>query len=395
VIQLVDSPTRLYPVGRLDSDSEGLVLLTNDGWLTQRLMHPRFEHQKEYRLLVKSRPDERVLEQLRSGVELPDGRVMADEVELLEAAEGGAWLRIVVHQGRKRMLRRMLDALGHPVRRLVRVRIGPLELGDLPAGQARRLTQAEIARLLESVRGLSMPDATPQPRPTRWRPSVIAIDGPVAAGKSTLGRLLAERLGYAYFDTGDLYRAVTWLALQRGIEPRDGPALARLVHQGHIEVRRAGHGYLVQAAGQLGLDQLRDPAVDRYVSGVSSQPEVRSALLFIQRRLARDGQIVMAGRDIGSVVLPNADLKLFITAPAPERARRRTEQMRRAGQAAVYQHVLAEVERRDDLDSRRPVAPLRVPEGAVVVDTGGLSVDESVERVVELVRAHGQRHGDP
>ena len=151
VLDLVGSQERLYPVGRLDLDSEGLILLTNDGELAQRLTHPSFEHEKEYHVWVDGLPTQRSLQRLREGIELEDGFTWPAQVHVLREEEGGTWLRFVIHEGRKRQLRRMCEAVGHTVRRLIRVRMGPLSLGDLPAGESRALTQAELGALKEAV----------------------------------------------------------------------------------------------------------------------------------------------------------------------------------------------------------------------------------------------------
>ena len=151
VLDLVGSQERLYPVGRLDLDSEGLILLTNDGELAQRLTHPSFEHEKEYRVWVDGLPTQLSLQRLREGVELEGGFTWPAEVQVLREEQGGAWLRFVIHEGRKRQLRRMCEAVGHTARRLIRVRMGPLSLGDLPMGESRALTQAELRALKKAV----------------------------------------------------------------------------------------------------------------------------------------------------------------------------------------------------------------------------------------------------
>jgi 23S rRNA pseudouridine2605 synthase len=153
---LVPGATRLHPAGRLDLDSEGLVLLTDDGALTQRLTHPRYEHNKEYWVLVRGTPGQQVLERLRTGVRLEDGLTAPAEVAVqprgpAPTPTGMSWLRFVLHEGRKRQIRRMCSLAGHPVQRLIRVRIGPLELGDLEAGAYRSLTKAEVRSLLEET----------------------------------------------------------------------------------------------------------------------------------------------------------------------------------------------------------------------------------------------------
>jgi 23S rRNA pseudouridine2605 synthase len=153
VLDLVPHRSRLYPVGRLDAESEGLLLLTNDGQLTHRLTHPRYEHEKEYLVLVDGHPSKTVLSQLRRGVNLEEGRTAPAQVsrasrkERLETQPGATWLRMVVHEGRKRQIRRMCAAVGHPVQRLIRVRMGTIELGNLPPGGYRPLSAKEVRRL--------------------------------------------------------------------------------------------------------------------------------------------------------------------------------------------------------------------------------------------------------
>lgn len=148
VLHLVDTEARVYPVGRLDADSEGLVLLTNDGALTHYLTHPRFGHEKEYHVLVTGRPSRAVLDRLRAGVPLEDGVTLPAQIEVLQPAGGDTWLRMVLREGRKRQIRRMMKAVGHPVKRLIRVRIGPIRLGDLAPGQWRYLSPQEVEQLV-------------------------------------------------------------------------------------------------------------------------------------------------------------------------------------------------------------------------------------------------------
>lgn len=151
IMDLIPQEKRLYPVGRLDTDSEGLVLLTDDGDLTQRLTHPSQEHEKEYLALVEGHPAPHTLQRLREGVALDDGLTWPADVRVLGRESEGTWLRFVIHEGRKRQLRRMCQAVGHPVRRLIRIRIGPLRLGELPAGQYRLLTKEESSLLRRAV----------------------------------------------------------------------------------------------------------------------------------------------------------------------------------------------------------------------------------------------------
>ena len=151
VLDLVQTEARVFPVGRLDANSEGLVLLTDDGELAYRLTHPRFQHEKEYHVLVTGRPTRRTLERLRRGVPLEDGVTAPAQVEVLRRAGRHTWLRIVLREGRKRQIRRMAEAVGHPVRRLIRVRIGPLRLGNLGPGEWRHLTRREVEALRQTA----------------------------------------------------------------------------------------------------------------------------------------------------------------------------------------------------------------------------------------------------
>lgn len=222
-------------------------------------------------------------------------------------------------------------------------------------------------------------------------PRIIAIDGPAASGKSTIGKRLADELGYLFFDTGVMYRAVTWLALQRGVDVRDEGAVTRLAEETPIEVAPAsqsdGRACDVIADGRDVTWETRRPEVDANVSVVSAYAGVRRALTRQQRRIGQRGRVVMVGRDIGTVVLPEADLKIYLDASAEERARRRFAEIRARGGEADYDEILSKVRERDRIDSTRAVAPLRPAEDAVVIETDGLSADEVFARVREL--CHG------
>jgi len=221
------------------------------------------------------------------------------------------------------------------------------------------------------------------------RPSTIAIDGTAASGKSTIGELLAERLGYLYFDTGVMYRAVTWAAITRGISIGDEAGVTVLAQQLRIDVSKPtvedGRQYTVLADGQDVTWEIRRPDVNRGVSPVSAYLGVRAALTEQQRRIGRRGRIVMVGRDIGTVVLPDADLKVYLDATLEERAKRRYREVVARGEPAEFNAVQASVRQRDEIDSRRTLAPLRAAEDAVVINTTPLSVDQVLERVLGLV----------
>jgi cytidylate kinase len=221
------------------------------------------------------------------------------------------------------------------------------------------------------------------------QPSTIAIDGPAASGKSTIGALLAERLGYLYFDTGVMYRAVTWVALVQAIAVEDEDAVTALAERLRIDVLRPtvddGRQYTVLADGEDVTWEIRRPEVERGVSPVSAYPGVRAALTTQQRRIGRQGAIVMVGRDIGTVVMPDAELKIYLDATVDERAGRRYREVIDRGDPADYDAVLAAVRRRDEIDSSRLLAPLAVAEDAVLIDTTPLGVDQVLERVLALV----------
>lgn len=218
--------------------------------------------------------------------------------------------------------------------------------------------------------------------------SIIAIDGPAASGKSTIGKRLADELGYLFFDTGVMYRAVTWIALQRGVDVRDEAAVTRLAEETPIDVAPAsqsdGRACDVIVEGQDITWETRRPEVDANVSVVSAYAGVRREMSQQQRRIGRRGRVVMVGRDIGTVVLPEADLKIYLDASAEERARRRFDEIRARGEEADYEEILSKVRERDRIDSTRAVAPLRPAEDAVILDTDRLSADEVFVRVREL-----------
>lgn len=221
------------------------------------------------------------------------------------------------------------------------------------------------------------------------RPSTIAIDGPAAAGKSTIGGLLAERLGHLLLDTGAMYRAVTWVALEQGVEIADEEGVTALARSLQMSITRPtvddGRQYTVLVDGDDVTWDIRRPEVDKNVSPVSAYPGVRQVLTEQQRRIAEQGGVVMLGRDIGTVVMPDADLKIFLDASPEERARRRYLELLERGEKADYSEILRDMKRRDRIDSSRAVAPLRAAEDAIRVDTDNLSLDEVLGMVERLV----------
>jgi cytidylate kinase len=220
---------------------------------------------------------------------------------------------------------------------------------------------------------------------------VVAVDGPSSSGKSTVGAEAARRLDYRFCDTGLLYRAVTWLATERGISPADTRALVSLAGEVRLIADEHGHLGKVQAAGREVTKKVRGAAVDRAVSDYSKVPELRSALVPRQREIAADGRIIVAGRDIGTVIFPDADVKIYLQASAEERARRRVEQRGLDPDGPEAHKILEELRRRDRIDSGRKTAPLRSATDAVVLSTDGNTFEQTVEAVVETVRQAERR----
>lgn len=222
-------------------------------------------------------------------------------------------------------------------------------------------------------------------------PAIITIDGPAAAGKSALGESLARRLGYLYFDTGVLYRAIAWLAIQARIDPTDEAGLTRLAEQAQIEVSRAtvddGRQYTVKVNGKDITWKLRGLDVERVVSPVAAVPGVRSALRQRQREIGLAGRVVMVGRDIGTVVVPEADLKIYLDASLAERARRRYQETLARGDPADYDTILTAMRRRDEIDSQRAVAPLRPADDAIIIHNDQMTVEEEVAQIEAIIQA--------
>ncbi|OGO06968.1 MAG: cytidylate kinase [Chloroflexi bacterium RBG_13_56_8] len=215
----------------------------------------------------------------------------------------------------------------------------------------------------------------------------ITIDGPASSGKSTVAGILADKLKYLYFDTGVMYRAVTWAALDRGIPIEDEEAVTRLAESLRIDVSRPtaedGRQYTVLADGEDVTWEIRSPEVNESVSPVSAYKGVRAALTRQQRRIAAGGGVVMVGRDIGTVVLPEAEVKIYLDATVEERARRRHLEVLGRGQPSDYAEVLANLRRRDHIDSTRAEAPLAIAKDAIVIDSTHMSVEEVVAQIFD------------
>ena len=215
----------------------------------------------------------------------------------------------------------------------------------------------------------------------------VAIDGPSGAGKSTLARRVARELHFLYVDTGAIYRSIGWYVLQRGAALDNAELVAALLPDLNVEVRYGEDGLQHMVVnGQDVTDEIRSPEVSAAASQVAAIPAVRAYLLDMQRRLARENDVIMDGRDIGTVVLPEADCKVFLTASDEARAARRCRELAQRGTPVAYEEVLSDMRRRDEKDRTRAAAPLRQAEDAVVLDTSELDFEDSAQALLRLIR---------
>lgn len=211
----------------------------------------------------------------------------------------------------------------------------------------------------------------------------VALDGPAGAGKSTMARAAAKRLQFVYVDTGAIYRTIAFAVLQNHIDPADAAAVAALLPTLSLSMRWAQDAQHMLLGGEDVTDRIRQPEISRCASHISAQSAVRDFLLETQRAAARENSVIMDGRDIGTVVLPDADVKIFLTASAEVRAKRRFLEL---GGAESYEAVLRDMTERDWRDTHREIAPLRQAQDAVVLDTSELTLDESIETLVHIIR---------
>ena len=214
----------------------------------------------------------------------------------------------------------------------------------------------------------------------------IAIDGPSGAGKSSLAKALAKDLGYVYVDTGAMYRSIGLYAVRAGVDPHDADAVAALLPQVKLGIRLIDGAQHIYLNGEDVSTAIRTEEVGMAASAVGANPAVRAFLLGMQRDMAKKQDVLMDGRDIGTIILPNAQIKIFLTASAEERARRRTRELREKGQPAEYEEVLADIRRRDYNDSHRAAAPLRQAKDAVLVDTSDDDFEAAYQKLYRLIQ---------
>ncbi len=219
----------------------------------------------------------------------------------------------------------------------------------------------------------------------RGKSFIITIDGPAGSGKSTTARRVAERLGYSYLDSGALYRAVTWAALQQNLDLQDSERVALLAEQLDLDLQAGENGLRILVHGRDISHEIRMPEVTQAIAPVAANPGVRRALLETQRRFGEQGGVVAEGRDMGTVVFPDADVKFFMVASLQERAKRRQAELAAKGVAVPLEELMNALQQRDDSDSRRTHSPLLRPQEAIDIDTSRLSIDEQVDLVIRQV----------
>lgn len=378
VFDLLDARMKrlgLFPVGRLDKESEGLLLLTNDGDFAQKLAHPSGGVVKRYDIRLDRSLTASDIETWAKGAVVDGKWVKPISVGFLNGQGAKEWIRVCLREGRKRELRVMAEAHGFKVLKLVRTAIGKLEIHDLLPGEIREMNREEILEMT-GIGGSRMK------LERQCQPLVVTIDGPAGSGKSTVAKGAAARTGFRYLDTGKLYRAITLYLSDMGIPPVENESLIAAL--GNLELKLEGGRVLI--TGVDVTEKLHTPKVDGIVSLYSALPKVRERLLFLQRAQAGTPGLIADGRDMGSVVFPEAALKIFLTADARERAKRRFLEQSERGERVELEQVLSVVMARDRTDSTRTLAPLVIPPNAVIIDTTDKPAKEVVEEIVLLIK---------
>jgi len=220
---------------------------------------------------------------------------------------------------------------------------------------------------------------------------IIAIDGPAAVGKSTMGKLIARELGYTYIDTGAIYRAITWKVLKNNININDEEMISSIVSNTYITIERANKKslndyYHIFVDGEDVTEEIRNPMIDQNVSQIARLPKIRKQLIYLQRELAEKGNIVMEGRDIGSVILPQADIKFYFTASEEERIKRRYKELIDKGYSIDYEIVKKQIIQRDKIDSKRKYAPLIKAKDAILIDSTEKSIEEVKDNILKIIK---------
>ena len=221
---------------------------------------------------------------------------------------------------------------------------------------------------------------------------IIAIDGPAAVGKSTMGKLIARELGYTYIDTGAIYRAITWKVLKNNIDINDENMISDIVSKTYITIKKTNTNslkdyYHIFVDGEDVTEKIRDPKIDRNVSQIARLPKIRRQLIHLQRKLAGKRNIVMEGRDIGSVILPKADIKLYFTASEEERIKRRYKELIDKGYDVDYEEVKKQIVQRDEIDSKRKYAPLIKPKDAIIIDSTEKSIEKVKGEILKIIKS--------
>ena len=222
---------------------------------------------------------------------------------------------------------------------------------------------------------------------------IIAIDGPAAVGKSTMGKLIARELGFLYIDTGAIYRAITWKVLKNNINVYDEDIISNLVSNTYITIEKVNCNslndyYHIFVDGEDVTEEIRNPRIDQNVSQIARLPKIRKQLIYLQRELAEKGDIVMEGRDIGSVILPQADIKFYFTASEEERIKRRHKELINKGYSIDYEKVKKQIIQRDKIDSKRKYAPLIMAKDAILIDSTEKSIEEVKDKILKIIKKY-------
>lgn len=221
---------------------------------------------------------------------------------------------------------------------------------------------------------------------------IIAIDGPSAVGKSTISKLIAQELGYLYIDTGSIYRALTWKVLQKNIDSNNEDLILNLLLKTRIIIKKTNSGfkdyYHIFVDGEDLTEEIRNPKIDQNVSQIAKMPKIRKQLISLQKNLAKKGNVVMEGRDIGSIIFPNADIKLYFTASEEERIKRRYQELKDRGYKISHKEVKEQILRRDVIDSNRKYAPLTKTEDAILIDTTNKTIEEVKNEILKIINKY-------